>query len=67
MVMGKKIDKKNSEQELISWLRHHIKLLESARQHYEQNPNLLKNLKIANTELVQNDIEILKKLLSAIT
>lgn len=61
--MRKKKDKKGARQELISYLRRRIKLLKSARQHYEQNPNLTKNLKIANIELVQNDIEALKKLL----
>ncbi len=65
--MSKKKDKKSTKQKLISLLRHRIKLLESTRQHYEQNPILTKNLKIANIELVQNDIEALKKLLGAIT
>jgi len=65
--MRKKRDKESAKQKLISRLRHRIKLLESTRQHYEQNPNLMRTLKIANIELVQNNIEVLKKLLTAIT
>lgn len=64
--MRKKKNKKGEKQKFITWLRHRIKLLENARQHYEQNPTLTKNLKIANIELVQNDIEALKKLLGAL-
>jgi len=56
--------KENAKQKLINRLKHRIKLLEITKQHYEQNPTLLKNLKIANIELVQNDIETLKEILS---
>jgi len=65
--MKKKKDKKSPEQRLINWLQHRIRLLENAKQHYEQNPTLMKNLKMANIELIQNDIEVLKKTLSTIT
>ena len=65
--MKKKKDKKSPEQRLINWLQYRIRLLENAKQHYEQNPTLIKNLKMANIELIQNDIEVLKKTLSAIT
>jgi hypothetical protein len=58
--------KLTSQTKLIVWLMHRIKLLEGARQHYQQNPNLMKTLKIANITLVQNDIEALKELLDAI-
>lgn len=60
-------NKKAVKQKFISWLRQRIKLLESARQHYGQNPNLMRTLEIANQELVQNDIDALKKILNAIT
>ena len=64
--MRKKKDKKDSRQKLIIWLRRRIKLLQNARQHYEQNPSLAKNLKIANSVLIDNDIEDLKKLLGVL-
>lgn len=64
--MRKKRDKENTKQKLINRLRHRIKLLENVREHYEQNPTLMRNLKIANIELIQNDIESLKKILSSI-
>ena len=65
--MRKKREKESAKQKLIDLLRHRITSLEGARQHYEQNPNLMRTFKIANAELVQNDIELLKKLLAAIT
>ena len=64
--MKKKKDTKNTKQKLTRELRNRIRALENARQHYEQNPNLRQTLKTANIELVQNDIEALKKLLNAI-
>jgi len=58
--------KLTKEEKLISWLRRRIRLLENARQHYGQNPTLAKNLKIANSVLIENDIEDLKKLLDTL-
>jgi hypothetical protein len=65
--MRKNKDAKSTKQKLTGQLRNRIRVLENARQHYEQNPSLRQTLKIANIELVQNDIEALKKLLSTIT
>jgi len=56
----KKRDKKGLEQELINFLQLRIKSLEIERQLYEQNPNLMKNLKMMNIALIQSDIESLK-------
>jgi len=67
ITLTKKRKKIDSRQKLIIWLKHRIKLLDKSRQHYEQNPTLTKNLKIANTVLIENDIEDLKKLLGALT
>lgn len=61
--MKKKKDKKSAGQKLIDSLQNRIKTLEAAKQHYEQNPTLTQNLKMANIELVQNDIETLKNIL----
>jgi len=63
--MGKK-KSKNTKQGLIDLLRHRLRLLESAKLHYEQNPALMPNLKLANIEIIQNDIEVLKEILSRI-
>ena len=64
--MREKKDKESAKQKLINQLRHRIKLLEGTRRHYEQNQNLFRALKIANIELVQNDIEALQKTLKAL-
>lgn len=61
--MKKKKDRQDRRQKLISWLKHRIRLLEIAKQHYGQNPNLMKNVKVANVEIIQSDIAALKKLL----
>ncbi|MBI4707303.1 MAG: hypothetical protein HY761_05200 [Candidatus Omnitrophica bacterium] len=48
---------------LVSLLRHRLKLLEVEKRLYEQNPILSSTLKMANIELVQNDIATLKDIL----
>ncbi len=62
--MNEKKNKKSAKQELINLLEYRIKSLEIEKQLYEQNPTLMKNIKMANIELIQNDIEALKKTLS---
>lgn len=64
--MGKKKGKRKVKPDLIDLLRHRIHLLEGAKLHYEQNPTLMPNLKMANIEIIQNDIEVLKEILSRI-
>jgi len=59
----KRKTKLTAQAKLIIWLMRRIRLLESAEQHYDQNPNLPQNVRIANRVLVNNDIEHLKKLL----
>ncbi len=61
--MKKKKNRQGIEQKLVHWLKHRIRLLENAKQHYEQNPNLMKNIRTANIEIIQSDIAALKKLL----
>lgn len=56
--------KGNTKEELTGLLRKRLKLLNAAKQHYEQNPNLAKNVKMANIELVQNDMVSTRKALS---
>ena len=58
--MKKKKDRQGIEQKLIHWLKHRIRLLENAKQHYEENPNLMKNVRMANIEIIQSDIAALK-------
>ncbi len=64
--MKKKKDKKSTKQKLIDLLQHRIRLLEIEKQNYEQNPTLLNNVKMANIEIIQNDIAALKETLSKI-
>jgi len=64
--MEKKKDKQSVKQKLINWLKHRIRLLEIEKQNYEQNPVLMSNVKMANIEIIQNDIVVLKKTLSGI-
>jgi hypothetical protein len=66
-VMRKKKAKKSVKQELINLLQHRIKLLEIEKQHYGQNPTLMRNLKMANIELIQNDLATLRKILNEMT
>jgi hypothetical protein len=64
--MKKRKDKGNVKQRLVDLLQHRIRLLEIEKQHYEQNPALMNNVRIANIELIQCDIATLKKILSAV-
>jgi len=64
--MKKKKDKNNTKQELMNLLKYRIKTLQIEQQLYEQNPTLMKNIKIANVELIQGDLATLRKLLSDI-
>ncbi len=61
--MKKKKDKQSLGQVLINRLQHRIRLLEIEKQNYEQNPTLMKNVKMANIEIIQNDIAALRKTL----
>jgi hypothetical protein len=61
--MKTKKDKQDVRQGLIDLLQYRIRLLEMEKQHYEQNPTLMHNLKVANIEITQNDIAALKKIL----
>jgi hypothetical protein len=64
--MKEKGNKNNLKQELIKLLEHRIRLLEIEKQNYDYNPTLMKNVKMANIVLVQNDIEDLEKILNQI-
>lgn len=57
---------KKSVKGLINLLQLRLRALETEKRLYEQNPTLMKNVKIANIELIQNDIEDLKKSLTEI-
>lgn len=52
----KKIDKKSFDP---LWFR--VRQLENTKSLYEQNPNLPANVRMANVQLVQNDIIALEK------
>ncbi len=52
----KRIDKKPFDP---SWYR--LRQLENTKTLYEQNPNLPQNVRMANIQLVQNDIVAFKK------
>lgn len=62
--MRRKKNKRSIKEGLISLLQYRMKVLQSARQNYGQNPNLMKNVRMANIELIQNDIEDLKERLA---
>lgn len=64
--MREKTGKRNAKPGLIDLLRHRIRLLEGSKLHYEQNPALMPNIKMANIEIIQNDIEVLKEILNII-
>jgi hypothetical protein len=64
--MKEKGNKNNLKQELIKLLEHRIRLIEIEKQNYDYNPTLMKNVKMANIVLVQNDIEDLEKILNQI-
>jgi len=61
--MNKKIKKilKRIEERPINPLWFHLRRLESTKILYEQNPNLPQNVRMANAQLVQNDIIALEK------
>lgn len=59
--MKKKPDRVTGKGALRTALKRRLKILENSKQLYEQNPNLLKNVRTANIELIQNEIEFLKK------
>ncbi len=46
---------------LIDLLWQRLRMLENTEALYEQNPNLPSNVRIANVQLVQNDVSALKK------
>jgi hypothetical protein len=52
--------KKKTKKSLIDWREYRIRLLESERQNYENNPNFLPNVKMANAVLIQNEIQGVK-------
>jgi len=66
--------KKKTKQNLIDWREYRIGLLETEKQNYENNPNLLPSVKMANAALIQNEkndlripsARLLKKLRRAI-
>lgn len=63
----KKKNKKGFREEPISLLHLRIMALETERQLYEQNPNLMNNLKMMNIALIQNDILALRNKLRGVT
>jgi len=48
--------KKKTKENLINWREFCVGLLDSERQNYENNPNFLTNVKMANSVLIQNEI-----------
>lgn len=64
--MNKKKNKKDVKQGLIDLLKSRVKSLEIQKRLYEQNPVLMKNIKIANTEIIEGDLAVLRKILSQI-
>jgi len=61
--MNKKLKKilKRIEKRPIDPLSFHLRRLESTKMLYEQNPNLPSNVRMANVQLVQNDIIAIQK------
>ena len=61
--MNKKLKKilKRIEQRPVDPLWFRLRQLENTKALYEQNPNLPANVRMANVQLVQNDIIALKK------
>lgn len=55
---------KMSQKQLTNLLQSRIKALESERQNYQRNPAIANNVKKANVDLIENDIVMLKKILS---
>jgi len=56
----KKINREGFKEESIGLLYLRIMALETERQLYEQNPNLMNNFKMMNIALIQNDILALR-------
>ena len=52
--------KKKTKKSLINWKEYRIGSLDTERQNYENNPNFLANVKIANAVLIQNEIQGLR-------
>ncbi len=52
---------KRIKQKPVDPLWYRLRLLENTKTLYEQNPNLPANVKMANIQLVQNDIVAFKK------
>ena len=65
--MKKRQDKKNPRQRLIDWLKYRIRLLEAEKQNFALNLTFMKNVKTANIEIIQNEIETLKRVLNEVT
>jgi len=61
--MNKKLNKilKRIEQRPVDPLWFRLRQLENTKTLYEQNPNLPSNVRMANVQLVQNDIVAFKK------
>jgi len=61
--MNKKIKKllKRIDKKPINPLWYRLRQVENTKTLYEQNPNLPPNVRIANIQLVQNDIAAFKK------
>jgi len=61
--MNKKLKKilKRIEKRPIDPLSFHLRRLESTKMFYEQNPNLPSNVRMANAQLVQNNIIAIQK------
>ncbi len=52
---------KRIKQKPVDPLLYQVRLMENTKTLYEQNPNLPANVKMANIQLVQNDIVAFKK------
>jgi len=65
--MKKRQDKKNPRQRLIDWLKYRIRLLEAEKQNFALNLTFMKNVKTANIEIIQNEIETLRRVLNEVT
>jgi hypothetical protein len=60
-ILRKKTYKKNTKKQILELLEQRLKILQSAMQSFEQNQALMKNVRMANIELIQNDITGLKE------
>jgi len=64
--MKKKKVTESADSILIDWLLYRMRLLDVERQNYEQNSALMQNIKTANVEIIQNDIEDIRGALNKI-